>query len=59
MGGWQALSFRELFAFGRATKRLSTPWDYETARHMSVAYTVGLSEGRDVFSIPPFQRDDD
>lgn len=51
------LPYSELEAFGRATSRLTTPWEYETARAMSEAYVSGLIEGRNVLSIPPVERE--
>lgn len=57
MGGWMPLPFAELRAYGEATGRLSTPWEYETIRAMSEAYVVGLVEGREPMSIMPMERD--
>ncbi len=56
MGGWIPLPYSELEAFGRTTRRISDPWEYETLREMSVAYVSGLVEGRDLFSIMPVER---
>lgn len=56
MGGWTPLPYVELLAYGGATGRLSTPWEYETVRAMSEAYVAGLVEGRDLLSIPPMER---
>lgn len=57
MGGWVPLPYSELRAFGEATGRLSTPWEYETVRAMSEAWISGLIEGRSLLSIPPVMRD--
>ena len=57
MGGFIPLPFAELRAYGQATGRLSTPWEYETIRAMSEAYLAGLAEGRDLLSIMPIDRD--
>lgn len=56
MGGWMTLPFTELHAYGQATGRLSTPWEYETVRAMSQAYISGLVD-RHPLSIPPMERD--
>lgn len=56
MGGWTPLPYVEMRAYGEATGRLSTPWEYETLRAMSEAYVAGLVEGRDLLSIPPMER---
>lgn len=56
MGGWTPLPYVEMRAYGEATGRLSTPWEYETLRAMSEAYVSGLVEGRDLLSIPPMER---
>ena len=56
MGGWMALPYVEMNAYGKATGRLSTPWEHETVRAMSEAYVAGLVEGRDLLSIPPVER---
>ncbi|MDQ7776282.1 MAG: hypothetical protein Q4615_10515 [Paracoccus aminovorans] len=56
MGGWTPLPYFELRSYGKATGRLSTPWEYETVRAMSEAYVSGLVEGRDLLSIPPMER---
>jgi len=57
MGGWMPLPWAELEAFGRCTGRISTPWEHETVRAMSMAYVSGLVEGRDLFSVVPIERD--
>jgi len=57
MGGWLPLSWLEIEAFGRATGRISTPWEHETLADMSRAYVAGLSEGRDLLGIMPMDRD--
>lgn len=56
MGGWIPLPYAELSAYGEATGRLSTPWEYETVRAMSEAYVGGLVEGKQPLSIPPVER---
>ena len=56
MGGWTVLPWTEIKAFGEATGRLATPWEYETASEMSAAYVSGLSEGRNLMSIMPIDR---
>lgn len=58
MGGWAVLPWAEIKAFGEATGRLATPWEYETAAEMSAAYVRGLSEGRNIMSIMPMDRSD-
>lgn len=57
MGGWLPLSWAEIDAFARLTGRLSSPWEAETVAAMSAAYVSGLTEGRDLLSIMPVERD--
>lgn len=57
MGGWLPLPWAEIQAFGTATGRLASPWEYEVVGAMSAAYVRGLHEGQDLMSIMPMERD--
>lgn len=52
------ITWAELLAYGSVTGAISEPWEYEAVMAMSRAYFSAKNEGRNVFCIPPVEREE-
>lgn len=57
MGGMNPLTWLEMGAYVKATRMSWTPADYRLVAIMSRAYITGRTEGEDLFSIAPSDRE--
>lgn len=59
MNGPVPIEWIDLHAYAQLSGAISEPWEAKALIAMSRHYLRGLTEGQDIMSIPPDERDDE
>lgn len=58
-GGELPVTWSELYAFGKATKMVEEPWEYDLLMELCISYLDGKNAGKDPLSRQPIDIEDE